>query len=115
MAALDASAAAIVCYHRGVKCSGPVRQTLICQRGAVRPGSEDFISTLPSEAAVSLGQLGGEGPRIRPGYVWTNRVPAQVLGHRLCAVLAVEEDHVTVLELDRPLDARPSAPRRSRA
>lgn len=109
MAALDATAAAITCYHWGVECTGPVRQTLICQRGTGRTGSADGASTLRSEA-VSLRELGREGreePRVRVGPVWTSHVPAQDFCHCLCAVLVVEEDHITVLELGRALDRAP--------
>lgn len=107
--ALDTTAAAIVCHHTGVECTGAMDQTVICQCGEGRP--ESAVSTLRSEAAVSLGELGRsgrEGTRVCPGgQIWTSRVSPGELDYRLCAVLAVEENDVTVLELDRPPDRAP--------
>jgi hypothetical protein len=71
VAALDATAAAIVCHHPGVECTDVMQQTVICQRGRGRPGSADRLSTLRSEAAVSLGEQGSgrEGTRFGPGQI----------------------------------------------
>lgn len=111
VAALDTTAAAIVCHHPGVECTGAMHRTVICQCGRGRPESADYRSTLRSGAAVSLGELGRsgrEGTRVCPGdQIWTSRLSPGELDYRLCAVLAVEENDVTVLELDRPPDRAP--------